>query len=65
MSEIYIIDKTHQRGGAHYALEYTLPGARRSVFNQAFPIAGTVGAAMCDACRRIVLRGFPKDPSSG
>jgi len=61
MSAIFIVDKSHDSGGRHRALQFTLPGEKRSFFMQKFPIAGTVDSVVCHDCRRIFLYAGPAD----
>jgi hypothetical protein len=65
MAPIFIVDKTHISGGYHQSLQYTLPGTTPSFWLGKFPIKGTVGAAMCGGCGRIVLRGIPEGQPDG
>lgn len=61
MSAIFVVDKTHVGGGYHHALQYTVPGEKQSFWTGKFPIKGTVGAAMCGKCGRILFRGIPAE----
>lgn len=64
MAPIVIVDKTHIGGGYHHALQYTVPGTKPSFWTGKFPIKGTVAAAMCSRCGRIVLRGIHRPPKA-
>ncbi len=65
MASIFIVDKTHISGGYHHALQYTVPGTKPSFWTGKFPIKGTVAAAMCGGCGRIVLHGIPEGQPDG
>jgi hypothetical protein len=61
MKAIEIVDKTGQAGvPTQTALEYVVPGGKRSFWTGNLPIEGTVAACMCEGCRRILLYGRPQ-----
>ena len=57
MEPIRLVDQA--AGGAHMAMEYAAPDARRHWFSSRFPVAGHVTARICSDCGRIVLHGEP------
>jgi hypothetical protein len=59
LEEIRLVDKTTVSGGGHFDLEYTVPEAKRSFWDQKFPVAGRVSALMCQSCGRVLLYGQP------
>ena len=50
LQEIKLIDKSH--GGAHTAMEYTSPEAKRGFWTWAYPVEGMVAAFMCTLTRQ-------------
>jgi len=64
LEEIRLVDKTTVSGGGHHDLEYTVPEAKRSFWDQKFPVAGKDDALMCQSCGRITLYGQPSSPGS-
>jgi hypothetical protein len=65
MKAIEIIDKTVFGIGSwkdpiQTALEYVVPGGKRSFWTGNLPIAGRVAACICEGCGRILLYGQPQ-----
>jgi hypothetical protein len=67
MKTIEIIDKTVGAIGigswnvpTQTALEYVVPGGKRSFWTGDLPVAGSVAACMCEGCGRILLYGRPQ-----
>jgi hypothetical protein len=53
MSRIRIIDKGADT--RHYDFEYTVPDAARTFLTGHYPVAGKIGAFMCNMCGRILM----------
>ena len=58
LTEIRLID--HGHAGAHFDMEYTLPGAKRGFLGR-FAVEGKVGAVICPTCGQISLFGIPQN----
>jgi hypothetical protein len=60
MKAIEIVDKTAERFPMQTALEYVVPGGKRSFWTGNRPVEGSVAACMCEGCGRILLYGRPQ-----